>query len=164
MSDHLPPPHRLPSFSLSRDVWGRLVLTDDAGQQFPGVEPVRAFPLTQPDLWIALVDSDGRERALVEELGQLEPGLRQIIADELARREFVPIIERIERVEGEPPVCFWSVFTDRGPVRFTVEGEDQVRRIGPERIVIVDQRGQRYLIPDSTCLDGASRKRLNLFL
>jgi hypothetical protein len=164
MSDHLPPPARLPEFSLSVDVWGRLVLTDDNGRQFAGVEPVRAFPLTEPRRWIALVDGDVHERALIEELDHLDPSLSEIVADELARREFVPVIERIERVDGEPPVCFWSVVTDRGAVAFTVEGEDQVRRIGPNRVVIVDQLGQRYLIPDMTLLDSSSQKRLGLFL
>ena len=152
------------NFSLELDSWGRLILTDETGTRFTGVEPVRAFPLTDPQRWIALVDAEGRERVMIEEPDQLPLELRKILTDEMSKREFLPVITKIEKVEGDPPICYLSVITDRGPVRFSVEGEELVRRVGINRIVIVDQRGQRYLIPDIYKLDPASLKLLNLFL
>ena len=151
-------------FSLEVDSWGRLILIDQAGNRLVGVEPVRVFPLTEPDRWISLVDANGKERALIEEPNLLPDTLRTVLAEEIAKREFQPVISKIEKIEGEPPLCFLSVVTDRGSVRFAVEGEDLVRRVGTHRIVIIDQRGQKYIIPDLTRLDPASRKLLNLFL
>jgi|APCry1669188879_1035177.scaffolds.fasta_scaffold14205_2 hypothetical protein len=151
-------------FALEVDSWGRLVLIDPAGNRFVGVEPVRAFPLTEPERWISLVDADGKERALIEEPALLPDSLRMVLTEEIAKREFLPVITRIEKVEGEPPLCFLSVVTDRGPVRFTVEGEELVRRVGNNRVVIVDQRGQRYMVPDMNRLDPRSRALLDLFL
>ena len=129
-----------------------------------GVEPVRVFPLTQPNHWISLVDAEGRERALIADPENLSQELRQILTNEMAVREFVPIIQKILKVEGEPPTCVWSVITDRGSVRFSLESEDQVRNLGTDRIVVVDQRGQRYLIPNTKQLDSSSMKLLRLFL
>jgi len=42
--------------SLHYDAWGRLVYTDAAGVAHVGVEPVRAFPISEPDRGIAILD------------------------------------------------------------------------------------------------------------
>src|SRR5579884_1801997 len=46
----------LPDFVLHYDPWGRLVYTDATGREYVDVEPVRAFPITQPTRGIALCD------------------------------------------------------------------------------------------------------------
>ena len=47
--------------ALHHDAWGRLVFTDAAGRQHVGVEPVRAFPLSDPACGVALLDAEGHE-------------------------------------------------------------------------------------------------------
>src|SRR5689334_23727308 len=44
------------SFSLERNPAGRLVLTRANGETHAGVEPVRTFPISDPDRFISLVD------------------------------------------------------------------------------------------------------------
>ena len=51
---------------LSRDAFGRLIFVDDEGQQHIGVLPVHAFPISAPELGVALVASDGRELLWIE--------------------------------------------------------------------------------------------------
>jgi hypothetical protein len=148
---------------LAYDAWGRLVLIDGAGQRHVGVEPVRAFPLSDPDHWISIVDSDGRELAMVKDLAALSEQTRALLLQELSRREFVPVILRVVRIRGEMPRARWEVETDRGPAEFTVAEEDQVRRLGPNRLLVTDGRGLRYLIPDVTRLDAGSRRLLEPF-
>ena len=59
----------------------------------------------------------------------------------------------------------WRVVTDRGPTAFMIEDADNdVRRLGPNRILLVDTHGIRYLIPDVRQLDGASRRILDRYL
>ena len=55
-------------FGLVRDAWGRLVLIDADGRRHVGVEPVRAFPISDPRGWISLCDIHGRELLSIEPL------------------------------------------------------------------------------------------------
>src|SRR3978361_1007951 len=84
----------------ARDEWGHLVLTLP-GQIGPAVvTPTPLFPISEPDKWISLRGEDGVELACVEDPNTLSSDARQLLHDELARREFVPVIERIVRVSG----------------------------------------------------------------
>ena len=75
-----------PGFRLNQDEWGRLVLTDPEGRRQVGVEPVRGFPLTDPDRWISLCDADGREVLFIESMADLPEATRRILNGELALR------------------------------------------------------------------------------
>jgi hypothetical protein len=151
------------SFDLDLDAWGRLVLTDAEGRRHVGVDPVRAFPLSQPDGWIALVDAEGRELLLIEDPARLRPGVRLRLEAELSRREFLPIVTRVEGISSTLGGSRWRVETDRGPAEFRVEGDDAVRRLGPRRLLITDAQGRRYLVPDLDALDARSRRRLESY-
>src|SRR5437764_1332377 len=102
-------------FGLHRDAWGRLVLTDADGRQHAGIEPVRAFPLSDPAGPVAVCDAEGREVAWVESLAAVPAPVRQLLEEELARREFVPVIRRIVSVKPAAEPSEWHVETDRGP-------------------------------------------------
>ena len=149
---------------LSLDDWGRLVLTTPEGRRFVGVEPVRAFPISEPDRWVAFVDTDGREVVCLESTDGLEPAVRELLASELALREFVPTIRKVVRVSGEGTPSDWEVITDRGPIRFTLDSEDDVRRLGPNRVLITDARKLRFQVPDTRALDAPSRRVLERYL
>jgi hypothetical protein len=151
-------------FSLSQDDWGRLVLIDAEGRRRVGVEPVRSFPLTDPDRWISLCDAGGREVLFIKSMDGLPVETRRILVEELALREFVPTIARIVRVSGDAFPADWDVETERGPTRFTLDSEDDVRRLGPHGVLISDARMMRYQIPDTRTLDAASRRVLERYL
>jgi hypothetical protein len=151
-------------FQLRHDVWGRLILSGADGQEFVGVEVSRAFPFTDPQRWLAVCDAQGHELILIEDPQTLEPELREMLLQELGRREFAPIIERILRVQLETDPSQWEVETDRGPVQFLVNSEEDIRRLGPHRRLIVDTHGLRYLVPDTRRLDAGSRKILDHYL
>ena len=153
-----------PDFELSIDAWGRLVLRDADGRSHVGVEPVRAFPLTDVGHWVALVDEKGRELVMVEDLARLDPDVRNLLERELASREFVPVLRKIIRIVGDSTPCEWEAETDRGATKFTLDSVDQVRKLGPSRLLITDARGLRYQIPDPAALDPASRRLLARFL
>ena len=87
-----------------------------------------------------------------------------MIEEELALREFIPIIQRIVNVSDDSFPSDWQVTTDRGPVRFTVENEEDVRRLGPNRVMITDARRLRYQVPEIGSLDAYSRRLLERFL
>jgi hypothetical protein len=157
---HGPPP----PFGLRYDAWGRLVLTDAAGRVPVGIEPVRAFPITDPRHGLALCDAEGHELLWIDDLDALPAPLRQFLEDDLARREFVPVVRRIVAISAPVEPSEWEVDTDRGRTRFVVDSEDDVRRLSDHRALIVDAHGIRYLIPDTRALDGTSRRLLERYL
>jgi hypothetical protein len=145
-------------FTLERDVFGQLVLTDAEGRQWPGIEPARAFPISCPEEWVSLCDAEGHEVLCVRELDKLPQHVRTILEEELGRREFVPIIESILKVADDTDPSLWEVETDRGTATFLLDSEDDVRRLGPFQALFIDTHGIRYLIPDTRKLDSRSRR------
>jgi hypothetical protein len=145
-------------FGLMRDQWGQLTFISPNGEKHPNVAPVALFPLSKPDSWISIRSADGTELACVEVARTLTADVWQLLKEDLARREFVPIIRRIVRVSGNTEPCEWQVETDRGPTRFVLQSEDDVRRIGEHEIIIVDAHGTRYHIPDLSKVDVKSRR------
>jgi hypothetical protein len=152
------------SFGLSLDPWGRLVLIDAEGRRYVGVEPVRAFPVSDPSRGIALCSTEGHELLWIEDEANLLPATRAILEEELARREFSPVIQRILAVSSETTPAEWEVWTDRGPTRFTLGAEEDVRRLGEHRVLITDSRGIRYQVPDTRSLEATSRRLLERYL
>ena len=151
-------------FGLTLDANARLVLIDAEGRRHVGVDPIRAFPLSDPSHRISLCDDAGREIAWINDLSALAPPVRRLIEDTLASREFTPIILRILKVSGDSVPSDWDVSTDRGPTRFTLDSEDHLRNLGRNRVLITDVLGLRYQIPDAKALDGASRRILERYL
>ena len=153
-----------PDFTLSRDAFGRLSLTTASGNVIGDVIPVRAFPIAAPEVGIALVSPDGHEAGWVEHLTELPEDQRQLIADELASREFVPEIHQILGVSSFATPSTWEVATDRGNASLLLKGEEDIRRISQTRLLIADAHGIQFLIRDTAKLDRHSRKLLDRFL
>jgi hypothetical protein len=147
-----------PVFGLVRDQWGQLTFISADGQKHSNAAPVALFPISQPDSWISIRLPDGTELACIEDPRMLPADVWQLLKEELARREFVPIIRRIVRVSGNSEPCEWQVETDRGPTRFVLKSEEDVRRIGDHEILILDAHGTRYHIPDLSAVDVKSRR------
>jgi hypothetical protein len=151
-------------FQLHLDAWGRLVLTETSGRQHVGVEAVRGFPISDPRRGISLLDSEGREVVWIEDLDDLPSPTRAVLEEELPRREFTPQLRRILHVSGVVEPTEWEVETDRGRTKFTLDSEDDIRRLGPDRAILTDANGIRYLIPDLASLDPHSRRALERYL
>ncbi len=150
--------------NLSRDPHGRLVLQEADGTEHAGVVPVRAFPLTDPDGAISLVGSDGRERLWIADPAALPGTARALLAEELARREFAPVIERLLDVSTFSTPSTWSVRTDRGDAQLVLKGEEDIRRLAGTALLITDSHGVGYRIADARALDKRSRRLLERFL
>jgi hypothetical protein len=152
-------------FTLVRDPFGKLVLTNAVGETFAGVVPVRAFPIQSPDVGISMVSLDGQEVAWVESLAHLTEPLRSLIEDELRTREFMPVIQKILSVTSFSTPCTWSVETDRGAASFVLRGDEDIRRIGADGgLLIADSHGIQYLVRDQFALNAHSKKILDRFL
>lgn len=151
-------------FGLERDAFARLVLTTSDGARHVGVVAVRAFPIGAPDEGIALMSAEGHELAWVPHLEALDLPRRELVAEHLSSREFVPEIQAIRSVSSFATPSTWSVRTDRGDTEFVLKGEEDIRRLARHTLLIADRFGVQYLVRDIAALDRHSRKLLDRFL
>jgi hypothetical protein len=155
---------RLAGLELHYDAFGRLVLVEASGRRHVGVEPIRAFPLSDPQRSISICNAEGVEVLWIDDLASLGPTVRRLLEEELMRREFMPVIEQVASVSSPTEPSEWEVTTDRGPTRFVLKTDDDIRRIGQHGAMLVDSAGTRYLVPDFRRLDAASRRVFERYL
>lgn len=145
---------------LERHAHGRLVFIAADGGRHDDVDVLRAFPVTAAQGPVAIVGADGGELAWIDALAAVAEPLRTIIEQELAEREFLPVVERIEAIADSEP-AEWTVSTDRGPHRFKVAHADDVVRQPDGAVFITDTDGVRYRVPRFDALDAESRRLLD---
>ena len=127
-------------------------------------ENVRAFPIAAPDEGISLVGPGGDELVWIDRLDELDGLTRSLIEQELALREFVPVIACLKRVSSFATPSTWLVDTDRGETSLVLRGEEDIRHLGRNALLITDSHGIQYLIADLLALDKSSRRMLDRFL
>jgi hypothetical protein len=153
-----------PDFTLQRNAFGKLVFTGADGEAHVGVVPVRAFPITAPDEGLSIVSPDGHELAWVYRLSTLPTALRGLLEEELASRDFAPVIRGIQSVSTFSTPSTWTVDTDRGVTDFVLKTEDDIRRLGDGRLLITGGHGVSFIVADRMALDRHSKKLLERFL
>jgi hypothetical protein len=152
-------------FALERNAFGKLILTTESGVRFEAVVPVRAFPILSPEVGISIVNTDSEEVGWVDNLVDLPEPAQSLIRQELAAREFMPVIAQIVSVSSFSTPCTWTVDTDRGRTEFVLRGDEDIRRIGKDNaLLIADTHGIQYLVRDQFALNAASKKILDRFL
>jgi hypothetical protein len=125
---------------------------------------VRAFPISAADDGVSLMSTDGHELAWLPRLDALPAQTRALIEAELASREFMPEIRKIVGVSTYATPSTWTVQTDRGETDLVLRGEEDIRRLTGNTLLISDSHGIHYLIRDQFALDKPSRKILDRFL
>jgi Domain of unknown function (DUF1854) len=152
------------AFELQRDAFGRwsLVLAD--GTRHAPVTAIRAYPITDPEGGVALMDAEGHELLWIDQWTQLAPALRSQVQQALTEREFLPVIEKLEGVSSFATPSTWTVVTNRGTTQFLLKGEEDIRRLTGTVLLINDADGVQYMIRDLAAMDKHSRKLLDRFL
>jgi Domain of unknown function (DUF1854) len=128
------------------------------------VTPIRSFPVSDPEYGVSICDAQGRELLWIERLSALSAAARESLQADLAQREFLPVLVRIVSISANSEPCEWEVETDRGPTKFVLKTDEDVRRIEVGRAMVTDANGVEYLIPDLAALDATSRKYLERYL
>ena len=152
------------SITLYHNPHGQLCWRAPDGTEHRGLVPVRAFPIQAPQEGISLVGPDGKEVLWVAHLNELPPATRQVLEASLAEREFIPVIERIDAVDSISTRSHWQVRTDRGPATLVLKGEEDIRHLSAQHLLITSREGVQFRIPDLSQLDRPSFKRIERFL
>ena len=151
-------------FKLTHNPEGRLTLTDATGIEHVGVSVVRAFPISDPGRSISICDSRGREIVSIDSLASLPHEMRELIEAEAARRQFMPVIQRILNDPRRTEPTQWEVETDRGASTIRIEHESDIRRYQEHGVLVVDSHGIHFQILDLRQLDAHSRRVLDRLL
>ncbi len=151
-------------FQLHRDPFGRLALTDAHGVQHLGVNPIRGFPISAAEYGVSICDQEGRELVWIRRLSELPGELRNLLEHELSQREFMPVLESIDKISTNNEPCEWQVQTDRGPTAFVLKSDEDVRRLDGARAIVTDANGIAYLIADLNRLNAVSQRYLERYL
>lgn len=147
-----------PSFELIGDERGRLTLRRAGHEDAEDVRIRRAFPWSHPNRYISIRSSDGKELLLLDDLADVEEGVRKTIQHTLGETVFVPRITHVDRVDLRFGYQQWQVQTDRGPIEFRVQEREDIRFLPDGRFSLKDADGNIYELPRLEDLDEASRK------
>ncbi len=142
--------------NINRNSFKELVVNLPNGIEHANVEPILTFPLTEPNKYIALLDSDSNELGIIEDINQLSGSSRKILAEELERRYFMPKITKIHSLEGKFGITKWVVETNRGGVEFGLKTRYDVVTLESGQVLIKDADGNRYEIENYNRLDSKS--------
>jgi len=152
------------AFSLSFNALGQLAvrLADDTLHE--GAVAVRAFPIAEPDHGISILSAEGKELLWIDDLATVSDVDRQVIERALQMREFMPEILRLDGVNSFSTPSTWRVQTNRGPTEFVLKGEEDIKRLSTNTLIVADAHGVQFLIRDLPSLDRHTRKLLDRFL
>jgi hypothetical protein len=151
-------------FQLTRNLAGRLVLSLSDGTMHEGVIPVRAYPVQAPQEFVALMSTEGKEVLWIERLADVPEDIRVLVNEEIASRDVMPVIQQLTKVSTYSTPSTWEVVTDRGPTKFILKGEEDIRRLNGGTLIITDSHGLRFYVADMQQLDKHSRRILDRFL
>jgi hypothetical protein len=151
------------------DVTVRATVDDPAigpARSWRRVQVARAFPLSMPDQYIGLRDAADKDIGMLPTLEGLDAESRKIIDEELTRRYFLPVIQRVITVKEEYGITTWEVDTDKGRHTFMVQNlrESVWEMVPGERAIITDKDGLRYEFPDIQRLDAKTMHVLSRVL
>lgn len=144
-----------------RGLW-QATLAD--GSVHHSVTVVRAFPIQAPDEAISVIDHEGHELCWIDHVSELGTALRDAVGTALQEREFMPEILSVEQVSSFATPSVWTVQTNRGRCEFTLKGEEDIRRVSTQTLIVADAHGVQFLIRDLPSLNASSRKLLDRFL
>jgi hypothetical protein len=151
-------------FDLVQTPSGQLTLTRPGEADVTDVRIKRAFPWSNPGEFVSIRSSEGKELLLIENLDEVEKGLRQRITSWLDQNTFIPKITRINQVDVRFGFQQWNVETDRGPAQFRVQEREDLRFLSDGRFSIKDADGNVYELMSLEKLDPASRRAVESLL
>ena len=150
-------------FELTQNSMGAWQLQLD-GELHIGVTVVRAFPIGAPDEAVSVLSAEGHELLWLEAPLTLPEPQKNAVMSALQAREFMPEIQRVNAVSSFITPSVWSVQTNRGEAQFVLRGEEDIRRLSGQTLIVADEHGVQFLIRDLPALDRHSRKLLDRFL
>lgn len=131
------------------------------GETVEDLEPRRLFPVSGRMKYITLLDSEGREHAIIRDVETLSPESKEVILDCLREYYLIPKITALLDRTDKYGVLKWTVQTDRGVQQLRIRNRNSdIKQLYDGRILIRDSNDNRYEILDYRKMDRDSLKLL----
>lgn len=135
------------------------------GECIKDLTPKRLFPMTGEDMYISLLDKDGKEMAIIRNAKTLIKESREAIYKALGEYYFIPKITKIYKCEDKFGTLTFDVETDKGRVKFSIKNRHyDIKKIYDDRVLMRDRDDNRYEIENYTLLDKKSIKLLYQYI
>ena len=130
-------------------------------EKFVEVEPHRLFPRSGGNKYVALLNSEGEQIAIIRDTAKLMPESRTVIESALEEYYMIPRITKFIEMTQKFKIWMWTAETDHGIIKFEIRNHmASVKPLYDGRVLITDANDNRYEIPDYRKLDKRSRKML----
>lgn len=141
---------------------GLLVDVETAdGTVYENVAPHRLFPLSNAYKYIALINENEEEVAIIRSAGGMTKEDSETLDDVLREYYMIPRITEINSITEKFGRITFAVETDHGPREFEIQNrQHDIITMSPNRVLIVDTSDNRYEIPDLSALDKKSLHRI----
>ena len=131
------------------------------GEKFYELELHRMFPITGLTKYIALMDSEGNEIAVIRDINDLMPESREVVENCLREYYMIPRITKFIKMSEKFKIWMWTAETDKGICTFEIRNHlTAITPLYDGRVLIKDANDNRYEIPDVNELDKNSRNMI----
>ena len=131
------------------------------GEKFTELELHRMFPITGLTKYIALMDSEGNEIAIIRDINDLMPESKAVVESCLREYYMIPRITRFIKMSEKFEIWMWTAETDKGVCTFEIRNHlTAIKPLYDGRVLIKDANDNRYEIPDVNKLDKKSKKMI----
>ncbi|MBE6669534.1 MAG: DUF1854 domain-containing protein [Ruminococcaceae bacterium] len=150
-----------------------LKLKNDDGsvEFFERVLPIRSFPITDPDEFIAIREPDSKDKGKGDEIGMIrklsdfDKAAQELLGEELQRRYFTPQLSKIYSVKDKFGYSYWEVQTSAGKISFVMNNpSSNIRTLEDGRVFIHDIDGNCFEITEPEKLDKASFRHIEIYM
>ncbi len=131
------------------------------GEKFTELELHRMFPITGLTKYIALMDSEGNEIAVIRDINDLMPESKAVVENCLREYYMIPRITKFIKMSEKFKIWMWTAETDKGICTFEIRNHlTAIKPLYDGRVLIKDANDNRYEIPDVNILDKKSKKMI----
>lgn len=132
------------------------------GEKFTELELHRMFPITGLTKYIALLDKEGNEIAVIRNIDDLMPDSKKVVENCLREYYMIPRITRFIKMSEKFKIWMWTAETDKGICTFEIRNHiTAIKPLYDGRVLIKDANDNRYEIPNINDLD---KKSLSMIL
>lgn len=125
----------------------------------------RQFPFELQWEFISVMNAEEQEIGIIRNLELFDEENCALLKEELRRRYYSPVIDKIYSLKERYGFSYWRVHTTEGDMSFTLRDTFRsIIRAGNDRVVIMDVNGNRFEIPDVNDIDKKSYKKIELYL
>ena len=119
------------------------------------------FPITGLTKYIALLDSEGNEIAVIRNIDDLMPESKKVVENCLREYYMIPRITRFIKMSEKFKIWMWTAETDKGICTFEIRNHlTAIKPLYDGRVLIKDANDNRYEIPNVNTLDSKSKKMI----